>query len=83
LFPDNYFVFWADRDFADSKLTEGAGVLTAVHRSFSCCKRKYDLELSYECVWLEIPIPDGFTLLIGNHYFPPNMDIKAIKNYFN
>jgi hypothetical protein len=83
LFPDNYFVSRADRDYTDSKLTRGGGVLTAVHSSFSSCKRRYDLELSYECVWLHIPILDAFNLLIGNHYFPLNMDIKVIENYFN
>jgi hypothetical protein len=42
-FPDNYFIFRANRDFTDSKLTRGGGVLTAVHSSFSSCKRRYDL----------------------------------------
>jgi hypothetical protein len=54
VFPDNYFVFHAERDYTDSKLTRGGGVLTAVNRSFSSCKRRYDLELTYECVWVEI-----------------------------
>jgi hypothetical protein len=63
LFPDNYVVFRADRNYTNSKLTGGGDVLTAVHHSFSSCKRRYGLELSYECVWLEIPIPDGFILL--------------------
>jgi hypothetical protein len=81
--PNNYFVFRADRDYTDSKVTRGGGVLTAVHRSFSFCKRRYDLELTTECVRIEIPIPHGFNLLVGNHYFPPNMDNKVIENYFN
>jgi hypothetical protein len=34
-------------------------------------------------VWIEIPLPDGFNLLIGNHYFSPHTDIKIIENYFN
>jgi hypothetical protein len=42
----------------------------------------YDL-ITYECVWIEIPIPGGFNLLVSNHYFPPNMDNKVIENYFN
>jgi hypothetical protein len=46
VFPDNYFVFRADRDYTDSKVTRGGGVLTAVNRSFSSCKRRYDLELT-------------------------------------
>jgi hypothetical protein len=34
-------------------------------------------------VFIEIPLPDGFNLLVGNHYFSPNTDIKIIENYFN
>jgi hypothetical protein len=64
VFPDNYFVFRADRDCTDSKLTRGGGVLTAVLRSLSSCKRRYDLTLIYECVLIEIPIPGGFNLLV-------------------
>jgi hypothetical protein len=44
LFPDNYFVFHADKNYTDSNLTSGGGVLTAVHNSFSSCKHMYDLE---------------------------------------
>jgi hypothetical protein len=83
VFPENYFVFRADRDYTDSKLTRGGGVLTAVHRSLSTCKRRYELELTYKCVWIVIPIPDGFNLLVGNHCFPPNMVNKVIENCFN
>jgi hypothetical protein len=72
--PDNYFVFRVDRDYTDSKLTRGGGVLTAVHCLFSCCKSGYGLELTRKCVWIEIPIPDGFNLLVGNH---------IIENCFN
>jgi hypothetical protein len=46
VFPDNYFVFRVDRDNTDSKVTRGGGVLTAIHRSLSSCKRRYDLELT-------------------------------------
>jgi hypothetical protein len=56
LFPDDYFVYRADRVYTDSNLTRGAGVLTAVHQSLSGCKRKYDLKITNECVWIEIPI---------------------------
>jgi hypothetical protein len=75
------FFFRADRDYTVSKVTRSGGVLPIVHRSFSSCKRRYDLELKAECVWIEIPIPGGFNLLVGNHYFRPNMDIKVIENY--
>jgi hypothetical protein len=43
LFPDDYFVFRADRVHTDFSLTRGGGVLTAVHRSLSGCKRRFDL----------------------------------------
>jgi hypothetical protein len=83
LFPDDYFVFRADRVYTDFSLTRGGGVLTAIHQSLSGCKRTFDLELTSECVWIKIHLPDGFNLLVGNHYFSPNTDIKIIENYFN
>jgi hypothetical protein len=83
LFPDDYFVFRADRVYTDFSLTRGGGVLTAVHQSLSGCKRRYNPELTSECVWIEIPLPDGFNLLVGNHYFSPDTDIRVIENYFN
>jgi hypothetical protein len=55
----------------------------AIHHSFSGCKRRYDLELTSECVWIEMSLPYGFNLLVGNHYFLPNTDVKVIENYFN
>jgi hypothetical protein len=58
-------------------------VLTEVHESLSGCKRRFDLELTSECVWIEILLPDGFNLLVGNHYFSPNTDTRIIENYFN
>jgi hypothetical protein len=33
------------------------------------------------CVWIEIPIPGGFNLLVDNHNFHPNTGLKAIENY--
>jgi hypothetical protein len=78
LFPDNYFVFHADRVYTDSDITRGGDILTAVHHSFSGCRRKYDLELASE-----IPILGGFNLHVGNHYFPPNTDVKVIESCFN
>jgi hypothetical protein len=66
-FPDDYFVLCADRVYTDFSLTRGGGVLTAVHQSLSGCKRRYDLELTSECFWTGIPLPDGFNLLVGNH----------------
>jgi hypothetical protein len=76
-------LFSVQTEYTDFSLTRGGGVLTAVHQSISGCKRRYDLELTSECVWIEIPLPDGFNLLVGNHYFSPNTDIRVIENYFN
>jgi hypothetical protein len=57
--------------------------LIAVHRSVSCRKRRCDPGLTCECVWIQIPIPNGFNLLVSTHCFPPNTDTKVIENYFN
>jgi hypothetical protein len=67
----------------DSNLSRGGDVLVAVHRSLPGCKHRYDLKLTNECVWIEIPILDGFNLLVGNHYFPLNTVVKVTENYFN
>jgi hypothetical protein len=83
LFPDDYFVFRADRVYTDFSLTRGGGVLMAVHQSLSGCKRRFDLELTSERTWIENPLPDGFNFLVGNNYFSPNTDIKIIENYFD
>jgi hypothetical protein len=60
-------LFPVQTEDTDFSLTRGGGVLTAVHQSLSGCKRRYDLELTSECVWIEIPLPDGLNLLVGNH----------------
>jgi hypothetical protein len=53
-------------------MTGGGGVLIALSSRVRSYKRRYDLEYCDECVWVEIPTLDGFNLLIGNHYFPPD-----------
>jgi hypothetical protein len=58
-------------------------VLIAVSKSLNGVKRRYDLEMTKECVWIEIPIRDNCNLLIGNHYFAPDCEIKIIENYLN
>jgi hypothetical protein len=42
-----------------------------------------DLETTDECVWVEITVADNNNLLIGNHYFAPDCDVKIIENYLN
>jgi hypothetical protein len=41
------------------------------------------LNFFQECVWLEITLTDGRNLLIGNHYFAPDVNVDIIRNYFN
>jgi hypothetical protein len=43
---------------------------------------RHDLEITKECVWIEIPVTDNFNLLIGNRYFPPDCNVAIIANYF-
>jgi hypothetical protein len=83
LFPNSYSVFRADRDYTDLNLTRGGGILIAVHHSIFGCIRRHDLELTNECVWIEIPVNGGFNLLVGNHYFSRKSDNIMIENYLN
>jgi hypothetical protein len=53
-------------------------VLVVVSKSFQGVKWRYDLETTDECVWVEIPVVDNYNLLIGNHYFAPDCDVKII-----
>jgi hypothetical protein len=39
--------------------------------------------MTKECVWVEIPVRDNYSLLIGNHCFSPDCDVKIIENYLN
>jgi hypothetical protein len=75
LLPGTYSVFLADRDLPDSNWSRGgAAALAAV-----CCKHRYDLELTRECVGMETAILDGFSLLVRKHRFPPDTDVKIIN----
>jgi hypothetical protein len=58
-------------------------VLIAVSKSLNGVKRRYDLEMTKECVWVEIPVIDNYSLPTGNHYFKPDCDVKLIENYLN
>jgi hypothetical protein len=83
LFPNACSVFHTDRDYKNFNLTHNSGVLIAVHHSVSACICRYDLEQTNECVWIEIPVNDGFSLLVGNHSFSSASDNKSSENYFN
>jgi hypothetical protein len=80
LFPDCYTVLRSDR--ASVNKTRGGGVLIALSSRVRSYKRRYDLEYCDERVRVEIPTLDGFNLLIGNHYFPPDAKPENIANYF-
>jgi hypothetical protein len=80
LFPDSYTVLRSDRVSANK--TGGGGVLIALSSRIRSFKRRYDLQLYDECVWLELPTMDSLNLLIGNHYFPPDTKPEFITNYF-
>jgi hypothetical protein len=69
LFSNACSSFRADRHYTDFNLTRGDGVLIAVHHSISGCIWKYDLEVTNECVWIEIPVNDGFSSHVVNQYF--------------
>jgi hypothetical protein len=43
---------------------------------------KHDLEMIEENVWIEIPVSDNFSLLIGDHYFPTDCNVTITDNYF-
>jgi hypothetical protein len=46
-------------------------------------KRRPDLEFFHVSVWVECTLSDGHNLLIGNHYFAPDIKVDIINNYFN
>jgi hypothetical protein len=83
LFPEVYpvRVYRSARD-CHTKL-RGGGALIAVAEAVFGVKRRSDLEYFQECVWVEITITDGRNLLIGSHYFPPDVKADIVKNYFN
>ncbi|PNF19791.1 hypothetical protein B7P43_G14658 [Cryptotermes secundus] len=80
-FPGTYTVYRSDRDCIDK--LRGGGVLTAVSDTVFGIKRRPDLEFFHESVWVEATLSDGRNLLIGNHYFAPDIKVDIINNYFN
>jgi hypothetical protein len=44
-------------------------------------KRRYDFEMTKECVWIEISVRVNYSLLVGKHYFAP--EVKSIGNNLN
>jgi hypothetical protein len=62
--PEMYTVYRSDTD-CHNKLRGGGADFGAKCRS--------NLEYFQEYVWMEITITDGRNLLIGNHYFAPDL----------
>lgn len=54
--------------------------LITVRRSVTVFKRRFDLELTDECIWIEIPIPDGISLFICSHCFSFNGHTKTSEH---
>jgi hypothetical protein len=81
LFPDGFIVFRSDRIHATKK--RGGGVLMDVSPTFNACKRRHDLQFFYECVWVVFPTHNDPNLLIGNHYFSPDLKPDIICEYFS
>jgi hypothetical protein len=79
LFSDLYCVFHADRDSLNSNSRHGGRVIIAVSKSFQVVKQRYDLEATDDCVWVDIPIGDNYSLLTGKHYFATDCDVKLLK----
>lgn len=84
-FTDEYFVYRKDRSGlvgSDSRVS-GGGTLIAIKKSFKV-HRRFDLDFNnIEVVWIEVKLDSGVSLLIGNHYFPPTIQIDLLQNYVN
>jgi hypothetical protein len=76
-------VLLADTDYLKSSATRGGGGLIAVSELFHGVKRRFDLDISNECVWIETHINDNYNLLLGNHYIASDCNVKITENYFN
>jgi hypothetical protein len=73
LFPESYTVYRADRVY--DAIQSGGGALTEISDTVMGVKRQSELEFCEECVWIELPMSDGFRLLNGNHYFSPGTKV--------
>jgi hypothetical protein len=71
------------RDYIHSRTTRGSGVLIAVSNLLQGDMRRHEFETTAECVSTETPVSDNFSLLIGNHYFPPECIVTLTDNYLN
>jgi hypothetical protein len=81
IFPEVYTVYRSDRDFHTN--VHGGGALIADSEADFGLKHRSDLEYFQEYARVEITVTDGRNLLIGNHYFSPDVKVGIIKNYLN
>jgi hypothetical protein len=72
-------VFRADRDYTKWSAARGGGKLIAACKLFRGVKRRLDLEIINECVWIEIPTKDNYNLLLGNNCTAAVCNVKIIK----
>jgi hypothetical protein len=78
IFPPK--TYRSDRDCRDK--LHGRGVLITISDTVFWAKCRPDLEFFHESVWVEITLFDDRDLLIGNHYFAPDIKVDMIDNYF-
>lgn len=83
-FNNDYFVFRKDRLRPDPDIdVRGEGVLIAVKKTLKV-HRRFDLDYpNIQCVWVEIKINQNFSLLVGNHYIPCNINTHILDDYCN
>ena len=73
------FVYRAERISAEKG--HGGGSLNCCIWQCHSVTRSNDLELAEECVWVEVPSSDGFSLLISDNHFAPDTTADTFKGY--
>jgi hypothetical protein len=53
-------------------VTQDSGEIIVISQSMSGIQCRLSLGLINESIWIKIKIDDGYDLLTGNHYFPPD-----------
>lgn len=81
-FSSNYYVYRKDRSTPGADQDRrGGGVLIGSKKNLKV-KRRFDLDFNHiECVWLEVELRPDCTLLLGNHYFPPDINVSIVQQY--
>lgn len=81
-FSNEYYVYRKDRCGPGvDQDRRGGGVLIAARKNLKV-KRRFDLDFNrIECTWVEVELSPECTLLIGNHYLPPDISIDIVQRY--